>query len=61
MKFVYVDQFTKPDDRGSRVQFPARARNFSLHHRVQTGSGAHQAPYPMGTGGSFSGGKAVGA
>jgi hypothetical protein len=24
------------DDRGSRVRFPARAGNFSLHHRVQT-------------------------
>jgi hypothetical protein len=35
------------DDRGSRVRFPARAGNFSLHHRVQNGSGAHPAPYPM--------------
>jgi hypothetical protein len=32
------------DDRGSRVRFPARAGNFSLHHRVQNGSGAHQPP-----------------
>jgi hypothetical protein len=48
------------DDRGSRVQFPAGAGNFSLHHRVQNGSGAHPA-YPMGTRGSFPGGKAVGA
>jgi hypothetical protein len=48
------------DDRGSRVRFPARAGNFSLHHRVQNGSGAHPA-YPMGTRGSFPGGKAVGA
>jgi hypothetical protein len=31
------------DDRGSRVRFPAGAGNFSLHHRVQNGSGAHQA------------------
>jgi len=30
------------------------------HHRVQTGSGAHPASYPMGTGGSFSEGKAAG-
>jgi hypothetical protein len=29
--------------------------DFSLHHRVQTGSGAHPASYPMGTEGSFSG------
>jgi hypothetical protein len=27
------------DDRGSRVRFPAAAGNFSLHHRVQNGSG----------------------
>jgi hypothetical protein len=49
------------DDRGSRVRFPAGARNFSLHHRVQNGSGAYQASYPMGNRGSFLGGKAAGA
>jgi hypothetical protein len=49
------------DDRGSRVRFPAGAGNFSLHHRVQNGSGAHQVSYPMGTRGSFLGGKAAGA
>jgi hypothetical protein len=49
------------DDLGSRVLFPAGAGNFSLHHRVQNGSGAHPASYPMGTSGSFSGGKATGA
>jgi hypothetical protein len=48
------------DDRGSRVRFPVGAGNFSLHHRVQTGSGAHPASYPMGTGGSFTRGKAAG-
>jgi hypothetical protein len=42
------------DDRGSRVRFPAGAGNFSLHHRVQNGSGAHPASYPMGTRGSLS-------
>jgi hypothetical protein len=41
------------DDRGSRVRFPVGAGNFSLHHRVQNGSGAHTASYPMGTKGSF--------
>jgi hypothetical protein len=35
------------DDRGSRVPFPAVAGNFSLHHSVQNGSGAHPASYPM--------------
>jgi hypothetical protein len=39
------------DDRGSRVRFPAVARNFSL--------GAHSASYAMGTRGSFPGGKAA--
>jgi hypothetical protein len=41
------------------VLFPARAGNFSLRHRVQTGSGAHPASYTMGRGGC--GGKAAGA
>jgi hypothetical protein len=41
------------DDRDSRVRFPAGAGNFSLHHRLQNGSGAHPASYPMGTRGSF--------
>jgi hypothetical protein len=48
------------DGRGSRVRFPAVAGNFSLHHRVQNGSGAHPASYLMGTRGSFLGGKAAG-
>jgi hypothetical protein len=49
------------DDQGSRVRLPAGAGNFSLHHRVQNGSGAHPASYPMGAGGSFPGGKAAAA
>jgi hypothetical protein len=49
------------EDRGSRVRFPAGAGNFSLHHRVQNGSGVHPASYPMDTRGSFPEGKAVGA
>jgi hypothetical protein len=49
------------DDRGSSVRFPAGAGNFSLSRRVQNGSGAHPASYPMGTRGSFPGGKASGA
>jgi hypothetical protein len=35
--------------------------NFLLHHHVQTSSGAHPAFYPMGTRGSFSGGKTASA
>jgi hypothetical protein len=34
------------NDRGSRVRFPAGAGNFSLHRRVQNGSGAHPVSYP---------------
>jgi hypothetical protein len=49
------------DDQGSRVQFPVGAGNFSLHHHVQNSSGAHPASYPMGTRGSFPGGKVTGA
>jgi hypothetical protein len=47
------------DDRGSRVRLPAGAGNFSLHHRVQKGSGAHPASYRIGIRGSFPGGKAA--
>jgi len=49
------------DDRGCRIRFSAGAGNFSFHHRVQNGSGAHPAAYPMGFRGSFPGGKAAGA
>jgi hypothetical protein len=45
---------------GSRVRFPGGAGNFSLHHRIQNGSGAHPASYSMGTRSSFPGGKAAG-
>jgi hypothetical protein len=48
------------DDRGSRVRFPAGCGNFSFHHSVQNGPGAHPA-YPMGTRGSFPEGKTAGA
>jgi hypothetical protein len=35
------------DDRGSRVRISAGTGNFSQHHRVQNGSGARPASYPM--------------
>jgi hypothetical protein len=44
------------DDRGSRVRFQAGTGNFSLHHRVQNGAGAHSTSY----GGSFPGVKRSG-
>jgi hypothetical protein len=44
------------DDHGSRVRFLVGTGNFSLHHSIQNGSGAHPASYPMGTRCSFHGG-----
>jgi hypothetical protein len=44
---------------GSGVREPAGVGSFTLHHRDQTGSGAHPASYPMGTRGSFLGAKAA--
>jgi hypothetical protein len=48
------------DDRSSRFRFPAGAGNFSLHHRVQNGSGGHPFSYLVGTRGPFPGGKVAG-
>jgi hypothetical protein len=45
----------------SAVRVPKGVGNFSLHHHVHTGSWAHPVSYPMGTRGSFPGGKATGA
>jgi hypothetical protein len=42
------------DDRGSRARFPVAAGNFSLHHCVQNGSGAHPVSYPVGVPGALS-------
>jgi hypothetical protein len=42
------------------VRFSAGAGNFSLHHCLQTDSGAHPASYPMGTRGFFLGVKRSG-
>jgi hypothetical protein len=46
------------DDRAIGVRSPARAKDFSSSLCVETGSGAHPASCPMGTGGPFPGGKA---
>jgi hypothetical protein len=35
------------------VRVPIKAGNFSLHHRLQAGSGAHPDSYRVGTSGSF--------
>jgi len=39
------------------ARFPTGARNLSLHHHVQTVSGAHPISYPKGTEGFFPGRK----
>jgi hypothetical protein len=49
------------DSRCSGVRFLAGAVKFSLLYRLQIGCGARPASYPMGTGSSFSEGKAAGA
>jgi hypothetical protein len=46
------------DDRAIGVRSPAGAKDFSSIICVQTGSGAHPASCPKGTGDPFPGGKA---
>jgi hypothetical protein len=46
------------DDQAIGVRSPAEANNFSSNLCVHTGSGAHPASYPIGTGVPFPGGKA---
>jgi hypothetical protein len=46
------------DSGAIEVRSPTGA-DFSSSPYVQTGCGAHPASYPMGTGGSFAGGKAL--
>jgi hypothetical protein len=48
------------DDRMIWVRFPVGVGKFSPHHRIQTGSRAHPASYPVGTGNTFPGGKGQG-
>jgi hypothetical protein len=46
------------DDRAIGVRSPEGAKDFSSNLCVQTGSEAHLASCPMGSGGPFPGGKA---
>jgi hypothetical protein len=48
------------DSLGSRVRLPVGAGNFSPHHSVHNGYGAHPASYSMGTRGCFPGVKRPG-
>jgi hypothetical protein len=43
------------------VRVPIGDGNFSRHHRVQTGNGAHPASYTVGSRSSSPGGEAAGA
>jgi hypothetical protein len=59
--YLYTPKYHKRysdrlDGRGSCL---GKGRDFSLLHRVQTGSRAHSAPHPVVTGGSFPGRKAA--
>jgi len=46
----------------SGVLIPSRGRDFlSLHHHIQTVTGAHPPSYLTGTSGSFPGSEVVGA
>jgi hypothetical protein len=47
------------DDRAIGVRFPEGAKDFSSILCVQTGSGAHPASCPVGTGGPFPGDKSA--
>jgi hypothetical protein len=46
------------NDRAIEVRSPTKAEDFSSSPCIQTGSGAHPASYPMGTGGPLPGVKA---
>jgi len=61
MKTEELLECTHPTGWTIGVRFPVGAGNFSLWHHVQTGSGAHPASYPMGSRGTFLGGKMAGA
>jgi hypothetical protein len=52
---IFFKQLTIPYDRAIEVRSPTGAEDFSSSPCVQTGSEAHPASYPMGTGGSFPG------
>jgi len=53
---MLADLITRDFDSGRKEQ-----GDHTHTHNVQTGSGAHPASYPMGSGDSFRGGKSTGA
>jgi hypothetical protein len=56
---VFVAMGYRVYGRGIGVRFRTGARDFSLLHSNQTGPGAYPAPFPVGTGASFHGGKSA--
>jgi hypothetical protein len=59
--FLSFSDKSRDNSAGIATGWTARVRfqEFSLLHVVQTGSVAHSASYPMGTGGSSPGGKSA--
>jgi hypothetical protein len=55
MESVSIVPDNRLDDRSS---IPDRGKGLSSGHCVQTSSESHPSSYPVGTGGSFPGGKA---
>jgi hypothetical protein len=55
---LQVQMYHGLDDRAIDVRSPTEAEDFSSSPCVQTGSGAHPASCPVGTGGCFPGSKA---
>jgi hypothetical protein len=59
---LWLNRYSKPTAGWTAgVWFPAKARDFSLFHRIKTGCEAHPASCPIDTGGSFPWGKAAGS
>jgi hypothetical protein len=54
--FANIDDVSYHSDLKSTIA----GMGFFLCHHIQTGSEAHKASYPMGTGGSYPGGKVAG-
>jgi hypothetical protein len=64
--FLFISLFTSPtsfvDWTTEKSEFESRwGQEFSLLQLIQTGPEVHPTSSPMGTGGSFPGGKAAGA
>jgi hypothetical protein len=54
-KTLHCIQICKAVNYGGLIPSSGREGTFSLHHHIQTSSGANTGTYPLGTGGSFPG------